>query len=119
MLKLSNKVSHTTLLHKLHMYGTDPETCGWFRSFLCSRTQRVVVDGEAFIEVEITSRVPQGSVLRPIFFLIYINDMAEYTKHSSVRLFADDTIIYTSSLLQKMTAKNSQDLQALERWEAD
>ena len=60
------------LLHKLHMYGIDPETCGWVRSFLCIRTRRVVVDGEASKEVENTSGVPHGSVLVPIFFLIHI-----------------------------------------------
>ena len=54
----------------------------------------MVVDGKASKEVEITSRIQQGSVLRPIFFLIYINGMAEYTTLCSVRLFADDTIIY-------------------------
>ena len=61
----------------------------------------MVVDREASDEVEITSRVLQGSVLGPIFFLIYRNDMAEYTKHSSVRLFADDIIIYLT-----LTAEN-------------
>ena len=51
-------------------------------------------EGAPSEEVEITSRVPQGSVLGPIFVLIYIHDMTEYAKHSSVRLFADNTIIY-------------------------
>ena len=57
-------------------------------------------------EVEITSVVPQGSVLGPIFFLIYINDMGLYTKHSSAGLFADNTIIYIT-LTAEMTAKVS------------
>ena len=46
------KVSHTRLLHKLHMYRIDPETCGWSRYILCSRTQHVVVDGETSEEVK-------------------------------------------------------------------
>ena len=96
--KAFNKVSHTRLLH---MYGINPETCGWSRSFLCGRIQHVVVDGEASEEREITSRVPQDSVVGTIFFLIYINDMAEYTKHSSVRLFANYTIIHHT-----LTAEN-------------
>ena len=85
------------------MYGIDPEIWGWFRTFLCGRIQQVVVDGEEFKEMEITSGVPQGSVLGPtcIFFLIYTHAMAEYTKHSSVRLFADNTIIYLT-----LTAEN-------------
>ena len=73
------------------------------------------IDGEAS-KVEITSKVPQGSVLGPIFFLIYINNMAEYTKHSSVKLFADDTIIYTSPITAENNCKKLQeDHQALER----
>ena len=65
--------------------------------------------------MEITCRVAQGSVLGPIFFLICINDMTEYTKHSSVRLFEDDTIIYLT-----LTAENDEKLQEdLTRWEDD
>ena len=66
----------------------------------------MIVDRKASEEVEITSGIPQGSVLGPTFFLTDINDMAEYTNHSSVRQFADDTIVYLSSL-QKTTAKIS------------
>ena len=55
--KAFDKVSHTRLLHKLHIYGIDPETCGWSRSFICGRTRRVVVDGEASEEVYFTSGV--------------------------------------------------------------
>ena len=79
----------------------------------------MVVDREASEEVEITSGVPQGSVLGTIFFLIYINNMAEYTKHSSVRLFADDTIIYLILTAENDCEKLKEDCQALERWEAD
>ena len=96
------------------MYGIDPETCRWSRSFLCYKTQHVIADREASKKVEITSRVPQGSIQGPIFFLIYINDMEEYIKHSSVTLFGDDSIIYLT-----ITAENEEDLKVLERWEAD
>ena len=58
------------------------------------RTQKVVIDGEESDAVPVTSRVPQGSVLGPILFLVYMDDMPKYTKHSWVRLFADDAIVY-------------------------
>ena len=92
--KAFDKVSHSGLLFKLSELGASEEVCQWAKSFLVSRTQRVVVDGVASECEAVTSGVPQGSVLGPIFFLVYINDMAKCTKHSSVRLFADDTIIY-------------------------
>ena len=74
--KAFNKFSHTRLLHKLHIYEIDLETCKWSMSFLCSRTHHVVIGRGASEEVDImTGQLRQGSVLGSIFFLIYINNM--------------------------------------------
>ena len=65
----------------------------WFDNFLSGRTQQVMVDGKLSDIAPVTSGVPQGSVLGPILFLVFINDMPECIK-SNARLFADDTIVY-------------------------
>jgi hypothetical protein len=65
----------------------------WIHAFLTDRTQTVVIDGVTSNTVPVTSGVPQGTVLGPIHFLIYINDFPEYLAHSKLRLFADDSII--------------------------
>ena len=117
--KAFDKVSHQKLLFKLRKYGIDETTCGWAESFLLNRTQRVVVDGEHSEIGHVTSGVPQGSVVGPIFFLIYINDMPDYTKHSTLRLFADNTIIYLSVESKGDCTKLQADLAALEKWGLD
>ena len=117
--KAFDKVSHQKLLFKLKKYGIDDKTCGWAKSFLSNRTQRVVVDGVHSEEGQVTSGVPQGSVVGPIFFLIYINDMPDYTKYSTLRLFADDTIIYLSINSNEDCEKLQADLAALEKWGSD
>jgi len=89
--KTFDKVSHRRLLEKLKQYGIDGAANRWIKSFMSGRTQRVVVEGEASDELEVTSGVPQGSVLGPCLFLYYINNVAEGLA-SSVRLFADDTM---------------------------
>ena len=92
--KAFDKVSHDRLLYKLDRAGIDKNTRNWIRSFLPGRTQRVIIDGEESGAVPVTSGVPQGTVLGPTLFLVYINDMPQYTKYSQIRLFADDTIVY-------------------------
>ena len=91
--KAFDKVSHQKLLLKLHRYGIRGPTLKWIQAFLSDRTQTVVIDNEKSATVPVTSGVPQGSVLGPILFLIYINDLPDKTR-SKVRLFADDTAIY-------------------------
>ena len=91
--KAFDKVGHERLLQKIMHYGITGRTQKWIRSFLSGRRQRVVLDGEHSDQVAVTSGVPQGFVLGPCLFLLYINDLANELE-STVRLFADDTIAY-------------------------
>ena len=91
--KAFDKVNHSKLLWKLHQYGIRGNALAWIRAFLGNRSQTVVLDGEESESAPVTSGVPQGSVLGPILFLIYINDLPDELS-SQVRLFADDTAVY-------------------------
>lgn len=91
--KAFEKVSHVKLIYKLHDYGVRHTNLKWIKFFLNGLTQRVVLDGDESLNVDVTSRVPQGSVLGPILFLVYINDLPDNI-NSKVRLFADDTAAY-------------------------
>jgi hypothetical protein len=117
--KAFDKVSHSHLLYKLRRYGATDNFCGWTHSFLSGRSQQVVIDGEASDPIPVTSGVPQGSVLGPILFLVYINDMATYTKHSTLRLFADDTLIYMAIHNRDDCSKLQEDITALGAWEKE
>ena len=114
--KAFDKVNHLKLLYKLSCFGVKGNTLNWILSFLIGRTQTVVLDGESSNEVPVTSEVLQGSVLGPLLFLLYINDLPENIQ-SQVRLFADDTAVYlTVSNLQDSQVLQS-DFEFLQRWE--
>ena len=88
-----DKVPHRRLFHKLEYYGIRGSTHKWINLWLSGRTQHVVLDGQASDPVPVLSGVPQGSVLGPVLFLIFINDLLDNIR-SSVRLFADDCVLY-------------------------
>ena len=114
--KAFDKVNHLKLLYKLACFGIKGNTLKWIQSFLIGRTQTVVLDGESSNEVPVTSGIPQGSVLGPLLFLLYINDLPENIQ-SQVRLFTDDTTVYsTVSGLQDSQVLQS-DLDSLQCWE--
>jgi len=115
--KAFDKVGHRRLVEKLKWYGIDGAVNTWIKSFLNCRTQRVVVEGESSEELEVTSGVPQGSVLGPCLFLYYINDIAEGLS-STVRLFADDTMIYMAIRNDSESEALQKDLDLLCEWEA-
>ena len=73
--KAFNKVTHIKLLLKLHHYGIRGDTLKWIKDFLDNRKQSVVINGTNSDKISVSSGVPQGSVLRHILFLAYINDM--------------------------------------------
>lgn len=114
--KAFDKVNHLKLLYKLQIHGVQGKTLGWIESFLIGRTQRVVLDGDTSSELPVSSGVPQGSVLGPILFLLYINDLPDNI-HSNVRLFADDTAVYLAVQGQQDSVTLQNDLNKLQDWE--
>ena len=84
------RVNHLNILHKLHQHGARGNTLSWIKVFLTGRSQTLALEGESLSEIPVNSGGPQGSVLGPISFLLYINDLPENI-HSQVQLFADDT----------------------------
>ena len=93
--KAFDRVWHRGLLHKLHAVGIRGSLHAWFTNYLHNRSQAVVIKGEISEYLEITAGVPQGSVLGPTLFLIYINDLT-LNINSRIKLFADDTSTYLS-----------------------
>ena len=110
-------VPHQHLLYKLKYCGMSCNAYDWISDFLTDRTQTVALEGEMSSKAPVTSGVPQGTVLGPIHFLIYINDFPEYLQHSAIRLFADDSIIYKDIKTLNDAQHLQLDLDAACRWE--
>ena len=113
--KAFDKVSHRLLLPKLQYYGITGQLLGWISSFLSGHTQRVVCSGQSSESVDVASGVPQGSVLGPLLFLLFIN----ITHHlsSTCRLYTDDCILYRCIDSQSDVDALQEDLSQLEIWE--
>ena len=116
--KAFDKVPHQRLLHKLSYYGVKGTTLQWISAFLSDRKQQVLLEGVRSTEADVVSGVPQGTVLGPLLFLAYINDMPECATSSTTRLFADDSLLYRKVRGYRDSALLQRDLTALSDWEA-
>lgn len=113
--KAFDKVPHSLLLQKMQMYGFSDDVVLWIADFLADRRQRVVVQGSFSEYQAVTSGVPQGSVLGPALFLIYINDIS-CSLSSNIRLFADDAFMHLTMQGPDSAEIFQKDLQILSDW---
>ncbi len=114
--KAFDKVGHEHLLAKLVHYGITGKTSNWIRSLLSNRKQTVVLEDERSYCGNVTSGVPQGSVLSPCLFLMYINEMPDQLQ-STMRLFADDNMAYLAIESDDDIQTLQHDLNLLAAWE--
>ena len=114
--KAFDKVPHNRLLLKLQHYGIRGSLHCWISSFLIGRVQQVVLDGQSSAPTIVTSGVPQGTVLGPLLFLLYINDLPAAVK-STARLFADDCLLYRRIKSDEDRNTLQHDLDQLQKWE--
>ena len=115
--KAFDTVDHKVLLTKLNHYGIRGKALSLFKSYLTNRRQFVFIAGKSSKETLICHGVPQGSVLGPLLFLIYINDLHLAIKHSSTFHFADDTnLLNIQDSLESLVKKTNHDLNSLWHW---
>jgi hypothetical protein len=116
--KAFDKVPHERLAAKLHHYGVRGNTLSWIKSFLANRDQEVILDGAKSNSSPVSSGVPHGTILGPMLFLVYINDLLSNVKAIG-RLFADDCLVYRTikTTDDAVSLQNNHD--TLQQWEKD
>ena len=115
--KAFDTVNHEILLTKLEHYGIRGNLLNWFMSYLTNCKQYVSINGESSVPLDINCGVPQGSVLGPLLFLLYINDLPNTSNVLNFYLFTDDTnIYYESNSLQEFEKTINKELNKLFLW---
>ena len=114
--KAFDKVDHKILMKKLHQYGIRGKMYEWILQFISNRHQQVMVDGRLSRKEEVISGVPQGTVLGPLLFIIYINDLESELKHSILRIFADDSKIVKEIKIQSDHEELQEDINIAIKW---
>ena len=113
--KAFDTVAHRRLLGKLQAYGIEGKLYDWIKEFLTGRSQVVRVNGSSSISAAVVSGIPQGSVLGPLLFVIYINDILDNVKSDGL-LYADDTKLFRCITSKQDAQALQSDLDELEDW---
>ena len=116
MSKAFDKVNHHLLITKLKKcFGITGKLLSWFESYLLNRKQRVTVQGATSMERAVLSGVPHGSILGPILFLLYVNNLPDAVKQSQIASFADDTKLFKNIQSSSDSQLLQEDHSSLER----
>ena len=115
-MKAFDTVPHGRLIQVLNHYGVDDYLVTWIKGFLTNRRQRVVVNGQNSSWYEVKSGIPQGSVLAPVLFVVYINTKMDVVDNSEVFLFADDAMVFHEISSNSDSSKLQADLNRMCAW---
>ena len=118
--KAFDTINHEIILKKLNLMNFSAETISWFKSYLSNRTFQVNVESALSDPADLKCGVPQGSILGPLLFLIYINDLPQAVNDCDIRLYADDTCIsYKHKAIKTIEEKLNTDFNTLCDWFVD
>ena len=115
--KAFDTVDHSILIKKMHNIGINNTACEWFRSYLTGRTCQTLINESLSSTRVLSCGVPQGSILGPLLFILYVNDLSKVIKSSNLKLYADDTVLYYSdTTVHEIESTLNSDLHILNNW---
>ena len=115
--KAFDTVNYDVLIKKLSYYGINTSNLAWFSSYLRNRQQYISADGVCTESQNITCGVPQGSILGPLLFLIYVNDLNKASKILQLIMFADDTnLFYSHRNIKTLFYTANKELEHINEW---
>ena len=116
--KAFDTVDHTIMLHKLHHYGIRGTAFEWFKSYLSGRSQQVEISDRILSDINFLNySIPQGSILGPLLFIIYANDLSSCLHYSSSVSFADDTsVLLSEKSLRTLYTNGNKELIIINNW---